>query len=200
MKMNDDLIKETEEFAKNIMKDYDLSHDYNHIIRVKNMALKIAEKEKLDEQSKFEVILGALTHDIADHKYSSNINEQKELIKNLYDKKIDDKIIENISYIACNTSLSKEVANIDNIDNTNIKLKCVQDADRIDSLGSIGIFRYIIYGIIKNKSNIEDIIINIKNRSKLLMRFIKTPYGKKIAKKKYKIIKKFIKDYYKSMI
>ena len=197
--MNLEIIKETEEFSKKIMKEYDLSHDYNHIIRVKNMALKIAEKEKLDETSKFEIILGALTHDIADHKYSNDKKEQENLIFNLYKNKLDKKIIENISYIACNTSLSKEVANIDNIDNTNIKLKCVQDADRIDSLGSIGIFRYIIYGILKNKSNIEDIITNIKNRSKLLMKFIKTSYGKKIAKKKYKIIKKFIKDYYNSI-
>ena len=197
--MNLEIIKETEEFSKKIMKEYDLSHDYNHIIRVKNMALKIAEKEKLDETSKFEIILGALTHDIADHKYSNDKKEQENVIFNLYKNKLDKKIIENISYIACNTSLSKEVANIDNIDNTNIKLKCVQDADRIDSLGSIGIFRYIIYGILKNKSNIEDIITNIKNRSKLLMKFIKTSYGKKIAKKKYKIIKKFIKDYYNSI-
>lgn len=191
----EDLIKETELFVRDKMKDYDVSHDINHILRVKKMAIKIADKEKLNDDEKLEVILGSLTHDIGDLKYTNDVNEQKKIIYEFYKDKLDNKIIDNIVYIACNTSLSKEVLNIDKIDNTNIKLKCVRDADRIDSLGSIGIFRYISYGLIKKNSNFNDIIINLKNRSKLLMKFIKTKYGKKIAKRKYKIIKKFIKDY-----
>jgi uncharacterized protein len=191
------IISETEEWVKEMMKHYDCSHNFQHIIRVKKMAIKIAKKESLNEFDKFIVILGALTHDIADSKYCNIKNEQETLINNFFKDKIPEDIIKEVSYIACNTSLSKEVANIDKIDDNNIKLKCVQDADRLDSLGADGISRYFMYGIHKKNSNTDDIINNIKDRSKVLLKFIKTKYAKKISKKKYKIIKIFIKDYRK---
>ena len=189
------IIGDTEEWVKEIMKEYDCSHNFQHILRVKKMAIKIAKKEKLNYYDTFIVILGALTHDIADAKYCSIKNEQETLISNFFKEKIPEDIIKEVLYIACNTSLSKEVANIDKIDNNNIKLKCVQDADRIDSLGAVGISRYFMYGIHKKNSNTDDIINNIKDRSKVLLKFIKTKYAKKISKKKYKIIKNFVKDY-----
>ena len=190
------IIKETEKFVKNYMKSYDESHDYNHVIRVKNLALTIAKKEKLDEISKFKIIIASLCHDIGDNKYTDDTNEQRRVLFNFFKDKLDNKIIEEIIYVCTYTSLSKEMANYDKIDNTNKILKCVQDADRIESLGSMGISRYFIYGIRKKNSNLDEIINNIKNRTKLIMRHIKTGYGIKKAKRKYKIIKKFIKDYY----
>jgi len=194
------IISDTEEWVQEIMKEYDCSHNFQHILRVKKMAIKIAKKEKLNYYDTFIVILGALTHDIADAKYCNIKNEQETLINNFFKDKIPEDIIKEVSYIACNTSLSKEVANIDKIDNNNIKLKCVQDADRIDSLGAVGISRYFMYGIHKKNSNTDDIINNIKDRSKVLLKFIKTKYAKKVSKKKYKIIKNFIKDYRKNNI
>ena len=190
------IIKETEKFVKNYMKSYDESHDYNHVIRVKKLALKIAKKEKLDEISKFKIIIASLCHDICDNKYTDDANEQRRVLFNFFKDKLDNKIIEEIIYVCTYTSLSKEMANYDKIDNTNKILKCVQDADRIDSIGSIGISRYFIYGIRMKNSNLDEIINNIKNRSKLIKKHIKTNYGKKIAKRKYKIIKRFLKDYY----
>ena len=178
------IISETEEWVKEMMKHYDCSHNFQHIIRVKKMAIKIAKKESLNEFDKFIVILGALTHDIADSKYCNIKNEQETLINNFFKDKIPEDIIKEVSYIACNTSLSKEVANIDKIDDNNIKLKCVQDADRLDSLGADGISRYFMYGIHKKNSNTDDIINNIKDRSKVLLKFIKTKYAKKNFKKK----------------
>jgi len=191
-----DIINETEEFVKNYMKSYDESHDYNHIIRVKKLALKIAKKEKLDELSKFKVIIASLCHDIGDNKYTSDNNEQRRILTNFFKDKLNDEMIEEIIYITTYTSLSKEMANYNKIDDNNKILKCVQDSDRIDSLGSIGISRYFIYGIRKRNSNLNEIINNIKNRTKLIKKHIKTDYGKKLAKRKYKIIKKFLKDYY----
>lgn len=189
------IIKETDEWVKKFMENYDNSHDYNHVIRVKNMALKIADNENLNNLDKFKIILSSLTHDIADNKYTNDLNEQERLLKIFFKDKLNTELLNDIIYVACNTSLSKEIENIEKIDNNNIILKCVQDADRIDSLGSIGISRYFIYGIKKKNSNMEQIINNLKNRTKIIKKFIKTSYGKKIAKKKYKIIKKFIKDY-----
>lgn len=190
------IIKQTKKFVKNYMKLYDESHDYNHVIRVKKLALKIAKKENLDELSKFKIKIASLCHDIGDNKYTNDENEQKNVLFDFFKDKLDNHIINEIIYISTYTSLSKEMANYDKIDITNKNLKCVQDADRIDSLGSIGISRYFIYGIKKKNSSLNEIINNIKNRTKLIKKHIKTNYGRKIAKRKYKIIKKFLKDYY----
>ena len=199
-----ELLRKTEEFAKNYMKTYDDSHSFEHVIRVKNMATKIALSEKLCEEQIFIIQLAALTHDINDSKYRDvDVDEtQQNILRKFFNNLIEDKnILETIINISCNVSLSVELFNIDNYNvcNNCIELDCIRDADRIDSLGSIGISRYFTYGIIKKKSNINDIIDNIEKRTEKIMNSIKTNMGKNISLEKYKIIKIFIDDYYNSM-
>jgi uncharacterized protein len=195
-------INDIELLVKNYMEKYDTSHNYNHVIRVKNTAIKIANSENLNEKDTFEVILGALFHDVGDSKYTNDIKEQEKIIREFLNNKIEPDVIDNIVYISGNISLSKEIShqntNIytkDFIDKNKIKLYCVQDADRIDSLGSIGIARYFIYGVIKKNNNIEDTILELQNRTDILLKYIKTSLGKQLANEKYKIIKLFIDDF-----
>ena len=197
-----ELLKKTEDFAKDYMKNYDDSHSFEHVIRVKNMATKIALSENLSEEHIFIIQLAALTHDINDSKYRDVDETQQNILRNFFDNLIEDKdILETIINISCNVSLSVELFNNDNYNvcNNCIELDCIRDADRIDSLGSIGISRYFTYGIIKKNSNINDIIENIEKRTNKIMNSIKTNMGKNISLEKYKIIKMFIDDYYNSM-
>jgi uncharacterized protein len=199
-----ELLRRTEEFAKDYMKTYDDSHSFEHVVRVKNMATKIALSENLSEEQIFIIQLAALTHDINDSKYKNvDVDEtQQNILRKFFDNLIEDKdILETIINISCNVSLSVELFNNDNynICNNCIELDCIRDADRIDSLGSIGISRYFTYGIIKKNSNINDIIDNIEKRTSKIMNSIKTNMGKNISYEKYKIIKMFIDDYYTSM-
>jgi uncharacterized protein len=194
------IIKETTDFVKKFMKDYDESHNFAHVIRVKDQATLIAISENLSIDDIFEVQLGALTHDINDHKYNQDIFAQEEILKEFFKDKLTDEILKNVIKIACNVSLSKETSlKSNNIDINCKKLDCVRDADRLDSLGSIGITRYFIYGIKKNNSNVEEIIINLETRTNILMKHIKTNLGNKIAEKKHKIINDFIDDYRSSI-
>jgi len=200
-----ELLRRTEEFAKDYMKTYDDSHSFEHVIRVKNMATKIALSENLSEEQIFIIQLAALTHDINDSKYKDvDIDEtQQNILRKFFDNLIEDKdILETIINISCNVSLSVELFNNDNYNlcNNCIELDCIRDADRIDSLGSIGISRYFTYGIIKKNSNINDIIDNIEKRTSKIMNSIKTNMGKNISYEKYKIIKMFIDDYYNTML
>ena len=194
------IIKETIGFVKDFMKDYDESHNFAHVIRVKDQATLIAISEELSIDDIFEVQLGALTHDINDHKYNQNIFAQEEILKDFFKDKLTDEILRNVIKIACNVSLSKETAlKTNNICINCKKLDCVRDADRIDSLGSIGITRYFTYGIKKNNSTIEEIINNLEMRTNILIKHIKTNLGKKIAEKKINLINSFIEDYRSSI-
>lgn len=192
-----DILIKTQEFAKDYMKNYDDSHSFAHVIRVANMATKIALSENLSEDQIFIIQLAALTHDINDSKYKDTEETQQDILRKFFNDLFEEKdIIENIINIACNVSLSIELSN-NNYECRKdcIELDCVRDADRIDSLGSIGISRYFMYGIVKNKSNISDIINNIENRTNIIMNNIKTDMGRNISYEKYKVIQMFIEDY-----
>jgi uncharacterized protein len=196
----EEIINITEEFAKNYMKSYDDSHSFEHALRVKNMATRLAIAENLNDEQIFIIQLAALTHDVNDSKYNNNSEDtQENILRGLFNNLINDKILlENIINTACNVSLSIELANKNNI--KSIELDCVRDADRIDSLGAIGISRYFTYGIVKRQSDISSIIENIENRTNILMNNISTDMGKKISSEKYKIIRMFIEDYRDTML
>jgi uncharacterized protein len=197
---NEEIIILTEDFAKDYMKKYDDSHSFEHAMRVKNMATTLAISENLNEEQIFIIQLAALTHDINDSKYSNNNEDtQENVLRGFFNNLIDDKsILENIIDIACNVSLSHELAKTSS-SYKSIELDCVRDADRIDSLGAIGISRYFTYGIVNKQSNISSIIDNIENRTNILMNNINTDMGKKISTDKYRIIRMFIEDYRDTM-
>ena len=197
---NEEIIILTEDFAKDYMKKYDDSHSFDHAMRVKNMATTLAISENLNEEQIFIIQLAALTHDINDSKYSNNNEDtQENVLRGFFNNLIDDKsILENIIDIACNVSLSHELAKTSS-SYKSIELDCVRDADRIDSLGAIGISRYFTYGIVNKQSNISSIIDNIENRTNILMNNINTDMGKKISIDKYRIIRMFIEDYRDTM-
>lgn len=197
----EEIIILTEDFVKDYMRLYDDSHSFEHAMRVKNIATRLALSENLNEDQIFIIQLAALTHDINDSKYNNNNNEdtQENVLRSFFNNLIEDEaVLENIIHISCNVSLSLELANKNDI--RSIELDCVRDADRIDSLGSMGISRYFTYGIVKRQSNIKSIIENIENRTNILMNNINTDMGKKISKNKYNIIKMFIEDYKDTMI
>jgi len=195
-----EIINKTELFAKEIMDTYDDSHNFSHALRVKCLATKIAISENLNDTEIFEVILASLVHDICDIKYKDEQVHEKKLT-DFFEDILDTYTINKIVYLACNVSLSKEIemngANTKSICyNLNKQLDCIRDADRIESLGSMGISRYFTYGIINRNNNIDTIIKNIEHRTTILMQHIKTEKGKTISQDKYKIIKMFIEDYY----
>ena len=173
----------------------DISHDYNHINLVVKLARQIAKKEGIKkERDLFHIVMGALLHDIGDSKYttmkqSTVINNYLKTCKKLnnYDKR-------EIIKISSNVSLSKDKNN--NYDKKKLKLYIVQDADRINSLGSIGIMRYIAYNINNSKKpSFTEIINNMTKRTNKIKSYIRTISGKQIANKHFKLMSLFINNY-----
>ena len=190
------IIKKTRQFVKNYMTNlHDISHDYNHINLVVKVARQIAKKEGIKkERDLFHIIMGALLHDIGDSKYTK-IN-QSVIINNYlkrfcqlsnYDKR---EIIKISAYV----SLSKDISH--DYNKKKLKLYIVQDADRINSLGSIGIMRYIAYNINNSiKPSFNEIITNMTKRTNKIKSFIKTKTGQQLAQKQFKLISYFINNY-----
>jgi len=186
------ILKDTRKFVKEYMNNLeDISHDYNHIKLVVKYASKIAKKEGIrNSRDLFQIRMGALLHDIGDHKYSNE--SQKKVLSRFLNRferlgKMDKK---EIIKIASNVSLSLEDGR------KNKKLDVVKDADRINSLGAIGIMRYISYNIINSPSpSFNEIVKNIRQRTKKIMRHLKTQTGKELSKKHLRLISLFLNNY-----
>lgn len=154
-----DIIKQTKRYVKDKLINEGSGHDWFHIERVYNTSKAIYKKEGGDI---FIIEMCALLHDIGDWKFSNdNKTETKEieaLLENLQVKKSDRdriiKIIKKISFKGGIVDSSQEC----------IEGKIVQDADRLDAIGAIGIARTFTYGGYKNNPIYDpDISINSYN-------------------------------------
>lgn len=207
----DVLIKNTIAFVKHELKNAEGGHDWFHIERVYKNALLIAKQEQVDT---LVVALGALLHDIADSKFHNGDETvgpkvaREFLFKENADSYVIEhviKIIENISFKGGNTSQQFK----------SLELDVVQDADRLDAIGAIGIARCFNYGGFKNRplfnpdikpqlkmskeeyKNSEAPTINHFYEKLLLLKDrMNTKSGKRIAEKRHDFMLLFLNQFY----
>lgn len=141
------IINQVEEFVKNTLKDAEGGHDWWHIHRVRSLAIRIAATEQVDI---FIVELGALLHDIADSKFhgGDELVGPKKAREFLESLAVENHIIEHIEQIIRHISFKggneKQAFRSSELD-------VIQDADRLDAMGAIGIARAFNYGGFKNR-------------------------------------------------
>lgn len=143
-----DIIKKTIIFVKEELKDAEGGHDWFHIERVYKNTKLIAKSEKVNH---LVVELAALLHDIADSKFHNgdeNIGPEKASYF-LKTQKIEESTISHVIKIIKNMSFSKSLENTKLFNS--IELQVVQDADRLDAIGAIGIARAFNYGGFKDR-------------------------------------------------
>jgi uncharacterized protein len=208
---NKDIVSKTITFVKEKLKNAEGGHDWFHIERVYKNALQIAKEEVCNETI---VELGALLHDIADSKFHNGDEavgpetaraflESEGVEEEVTSHVI--KIIENISYKGGN--FEKKLSSIE--------LDIVQDADRLDALGAIGIARTFNYGGFKNRALYDpNIAPNLKMTKEeykksdaptlnhfyeklfLLKDKMNTATGKQIALERHRFMETFIAQFY----
>lgn len=208
---NKQLIEATKTFVKNSLVDAEGGHDWFHTLRVYNNAVLISKDEKADP---LVVALGSLLHDIADSKFHDGDETigPKLAREFLFKHNVDSLIIEHIIKIIENVSFKG--GNI-NQEFTSPELEVIQDADRLDAIGAIGIARCFNYGGFKNRPLYDpDIKPNLNmskeeyKRSKaptinhfyekllLLKDRMNTKTGKKLAEKRHEYMKVFLDEFY----
>ena len=145
-----ELIKKTIAYVKKTLQGIEAGHDWFHIERVFNNAILIAKDEEVDILT---VSLAALLHDIADSKFYDNDETigprlAKEFLISLnVDQKIITHVVKIIATMSFKNSFEKDKTHF-----KSTELKVVQDADRLDAIGAIGIARAFNYGGFKNRT------------------------------------------------
>ena len=206
--MNHRLIEKTKKFVKSKSEHDRTGHDWQHVERVWKIAKKIAAEEKADT---FLVEMAALLHDVDDWKFKKTEKSlAAEWLKlNQVAKEEFEKILEIIDGVTFKGICVKNKLK-------NLEAKIVQDADRIDALGAIGVARAFAYGGAKGR-----VIHNPKIRPVLhktfsqykkaqgttinhfyekllqLKNIINTQPGKKMALERHKFIEDFLKQFHK---
>lgn len=140
--MDSEIIEKTEEYVRKKLQGEGTGHDWWHIHRVRNTALQLA---KIEDADLFIVELAALLHDIADHKFHDGDEEigpatARNWLENIG---VEESIINRVCIIIRDVSFKG--AEVETKMDT-IEGKVVQDADRLDALGAIGIARAFAYG------------------------------------------------------
>ena len=211
MTQNELIIENTIQFVKETLENAEGGHDWFHIERVLNNAKLIAKTEDADDLI---VQLGALLHDIADSKFhngdetvgpkiAAEFLESHQVSTEVIDHVV--KIIQNISFKGGNIEQKFHSAELD----------IVQDADRLDAIGAIGIARTFNYGGFKNRAiydpEIEPKLNMTKEQYKasnaptinhfyekllLLKDRMNTKTGAEIAQKRHEFMEQFLDQFY----
>ncbi|GAA5086556.1 HD domain-containing protein [Chryseobacterium ginsengisoli] len=206
------LIENTIEFVKEKLEGAEAGHDWFHIERVWKLSKKIAETENCNQEV---VELAALLHDIADPKFHNGdetlaLKVSREFLES---QNASEELIEQVLFIIKNISFKNRGEVPQNLP---IELKIVQDADRIDAIGAIGIGRTFNFGGFKNNPmydpNVEPKLNMSKDEYKksngttinhfyekllLLKDLINTEKGKEIAGERHDFMLKFLDQFYK---
>ncbi|MDG1221027.1 MAG: HD domain-containing protein, partial [Schleiferiaceae bacterium] len=143
-------INQTIAFVKSELKNAEGGHDWFHVERVFRNSILIAKDEDVNA---FVVSLAALLHDIADPKFhdgDETIGPQK-ATKFLKNQKVDKETIDHIIQIILHMSYKNSLEE-DGKAFSSKELEVVQDADRLDAIGAIGIARCFNYGGFKNRA------------------------------------------------
>ena len=205
------IIQKTADYARETLEGEGSGHDWWHVYRVWKMAKHIGKTENVDM---FVVELAALLHDIADYKLHNGDTEigprkAEEWLRSLG---VDQKIINHIKTII-NDAHFKGANVKDKMNSTEGEI--IQDADRLDAIGAIGIARTFAYGGHKNapihnpnlkpimynsfeeyKSNTPSTIAHFYEKLLLLKDRMNTKTARQIALGRHKYMEKFLKKFY----
>ncbi len=206
--MKNETIIKTRNFVMQLHANDTSGHDWWHIQRVTQLALQIASKENADS---YLVELAALLHDVDDWKLGNTNPNKTQLF--LEDLGISQQ--EAVTILTIIGEVSFKGAGVET-PTTSIESQCVQDADRLDALGAIGIARAFTYGGSKNRSlyepNIDPVmhgsfqeykvnqshtINHFYEKLLLLKDRMTTPTGKVLAEERHQYMVGYLKQFFR---
>lgn len=208
---HDLLITSTENFVKKTLAGAESGHDWWHILRVWNNAKLIAQTEDVNMTI---IELAALLHDIADSKFNNGDEEigPQTAANFLREIGAEETIVEQVALIIKHLSFK---ASFDGQTYFSNELAVVQDADRLDAIGAIGIARAFTYGGYKNremynpeikvdlnltketyKNSTAPTINHFYEKLLLLKDKMNTSTGKRLAQSRHDFMELYLQQFY----
>lgn len=197
------------EYVMEAMKAHDSGHGWLHIERVVRLALHIHDREQ--QGNRFCVELGALMHDVGDHKFAAH-DGPAEIRRVLGSFGVDPGVIEEVVSINENISFSKGIRN----PAASIELQIVQDADRLDAMGAIGIARAFNYGgfcgneiydprerlsnpplLSASRTRSVSTVHHFYDKLLLLKDLMNTKTGRKLAEERHKFMIRYLDQFFR---
>lgn len=191
------LIPKVSGFVEKYMSKFDGSHDFNHIRRVVGLAhliykeiLKEAEEEGMEEPDLdlHVVTLAALLHDVGDKKYLEPGQDSSTLVlATLLSFGAPEDLAIKVQRIVLGVSYSTEIkdpATTLSLIQKYPELAVVQDADRLDAIGAVGIGRTFTFGGAKGARDMGETIQHFGDKLELLESFMKTGPGRRLARER----------------
>lgn len=187
------LISIVTSYVQDYMSNYDPSHDFNHIQRVVRLARHI--QAKTPNTSLLIVHLSALLHDVGDSKYLQPGQDASRLVFDvLRSCGAPARLAAKVQIICLGVSYSSEVkdpARVRRLIDEHPELAVVQDADRLDAIGAVGIGRAFAFGGAKNR----DMAQTMEHFDEKLVRLegmMKTAEGRLLARERTERIEKMM--------
>ena len=190
------MIDKAIEFAREIFAGDGSGHDFDHTMRVYRMATRLAE----EEGAELEIVrLAALLHDVDDRKISPETCENYlRAVTFLKENGAEDETIGKIVEIISQVSFSAHKGIP-----TTLEGKCVQDADRLDAIGAIGIARTFAYGGSRGRrmhdphgQDPDATVQHFYDKLLLLKDSMNTATGKRLAQHRDEFMRGFLEEFY----
>ncbi|MDP4083525.1 MAG: HD domain-containing protein [Bacillota bacterium] len=209
--MKKSILKQTEEYVQNEMGSDSTGHDWFHVDRVRKNALMIWKEEQAGDP--FIIEMAALLHDISDEKLNSSTDIGQEKL----DAFLQKATLSNLEKIHINQIIKTiSFKGGQKVELSSVEAKIVQDADRLDAIGSIGIARAFAYGGKKGQP-IYDPNISIRNEMSLeeyrngkstsihhfyekllkLKDLLHTKTARKMAERRHQTMQLFLDEFFK---
>jgi len=193
----DKLILKALTYVKQHTKNESTGHDYHHAVRVYKVAVRLAANKEVDMQV---IALAALLHDLDDYKV---IDTPSFKAKNFLEKHTSSEVKDQVMAIIDNMSFSayKEGRTVETLEG-----KIVQDADRLDALGAIGIARTFAYSGKKGRLLYDDsydddtAIAHFYQKLFKLDELMNLEETRIIAKNRIEFMKKFLEEFFREWI
>ncbi|KAL8157809.1 uncharacterized protein LOC141679237 [Apium graveolens] len=211
-------IKKAEKLMEMSMKGNDASHDAAHVYRVRDLALSLALEEGLSSSPhSMEIVeLAAILHDIGDYKYARDPSDDKIVETFLVEEGIEKEKQLKILDIIQRMGFKDELQGLGD-GCYSPEFKVVQDADRLDAIGAIGIARCFTFGGSRNrvlhdpsiqprsdlskeqyvKKDEQTTVNHFHEKLLKLKDLMKTEAGKRRAMQRHKFMEKFLEEFYK---
>ena len=185
----EELITKVLSYVEDYMSRFDASHDYEHILRVYSLARTISAREAHllppIHYNPNVIALASLLHDVGDKKYLMPGEDGTTMVESILlnfntPMSLAKEIQEVVSHVSYSTEI-EDPSKIQTFITEHPELAVVQDADRLDAIGAVGIGRCFAYTAAKGKGSLQEAIVHFQEKLERLELMMKTRTGRAMA-------------------